>query len=147
MLTGEGGFQMNIQELATIMHHKLPIKIFIFNNGGYLTIKQTQILGFKGRIMGADKKSGLSFPNYKEIAKSHSIKYFQIKNHRNIENKIISIINNPHACICELIMDPNEEQIPKAINRRDSNGKSVPTDFEDMYPFLSREELISNKYK
>ena len=77
------------------MHHKLPIKIFIFNNGGYLTIKQTQILGFKGRIMGADKKSGLSFPNYKEIAKSHSIKYFQIKNHRNIENKIISIINNP----------------------------------------------------
>ena len=50
---------MNIQELATVMHNKLPIKIFIFNNGGYLTIKQTQILGFKGRIMGADKNSGL----------------------------------------------------------------------------------------
>ena len=66
-LTGEGGLQMNIQELATIMHHKIPIKIFIFNNGGYLTIKQTQILGFKGRIMGADKKSsGLSFPNYQK---------------------------------------------------------------------------------
>ena len=56
---------MNIQELATVMRNKLPIKIFIFNNGGYLTIKQTQILGFKGRIMGADKNSGLSFPNYK----------------------------------------------------------------------------------
>ena len=60
---------MNIQELATVMHNKIPLKIFIFNNGGYLTIKQTQILGFKGRIMGADKKSGLSFPNYSEIAK------------------------------------------------------------------------------
>ena len=62
-LTGEGGFQMNIQELATAMHNKIPIKIFIFNNGGYLTIKQTQILGFNGRIMGADNSSGLSFPN------------------------------------------------------------------------------------
>ena len=70
-LTGEGGFQMNIQELATIMHNKIPIKIFIFNNGGYLTIKQTQILGFNGRIMGADKKSGLTFPNYKSIAEAH----------------------------------------------------------------------------
>ena len=66
---------MNIQELATIMHNKIPIKIFIFNNGGYLTIKQTQILGLKGRIMGADKKSGLSFPNYHEIAKSHKLSY------------------------------------------------------------------------
>ena len=55
-LTGEGGLQMNLQELATVMHNKIPLKIFIFNNGGYLTIKQTQILGFKGRIMGADKK-------------------------------------------------------------------------------------------
>ena len=52
---------MNIQELATIMHHKIPMKIFIFNNGGYLTIKQTQILGFKGRIMGADKKVDYRF--------------------------------------------------------------------------------------
>ena len=66
---------MNIQELATVMHNKLPIKIFIYNNGGYLTIKQTQQLGFNGRIMGSNSKTGLSFPNYKEIAKSHKIKF------------------------------------------------------------------------
>ena len=52
---------MNLQELATVMHNKIPLKIFIFNNGGYLTIKQTQILGFKGRIMGADKKKWIIF--------------------------------------------------------------------------------------
>ena len=75
-LTGEGGFQMNIQELATIMHHKLPIKIFIFNNGGYLTIKRTDTR-FK-RIMRADKKAAYLSQIIK-IAKSHSIKYFQIK--------------------------------------------------------------------
>ena len=78
-LTGEGGLQMNIQEFATIMHNKLPIKTFIYNNGGYLTIKQTQQLGFKNRIMGSNKKTGLSFPNYKKIAESHNIKYYKIR--------------------------------------------------------------------
>ena len=143
-LTGEGGFQMNIQELATTMHHKIPIKIFIFNNGGYLTIKQTQILGFNGRIMGADNSSGLSFPNYKHIAKSHKMSYQKIKNHKDLGKNIRDILKSKNATICELIMNPNEEQIPKAINRRNDAGKSIPTDFEDMYPFLPREELSSN---
>ena len=68
-LTGEGGLQMNIQELATVLHHKIPIKIFVYNNGGYLTIKQTQQLGFKSRIMGSDKDVNF-FPNLKFISKS-----------------------------------------------------------------------------
>ena len=112
-LTGDGGFQMNIQELATVMHNKLPIKIFIFNNEGYLTIKQTQILGFNGRIMGADKNSGLSFPNYKLIAKSHGIDYLKVDNQINLINKIKLVMKKKGPVICELIMDPNEEQIPK----------------------------------
>lgn len=144
-LTGEGGLQMNIQELATIMHHKIPIKIFIFNNGGYLTIKQTQILGFKGRIMGADKNSGLSFPNYQKIANSHSVNYTKILNHNKLTSKLSKIINSKKTEICELFMNPDEEQIPKAINRRDKSGKSIPTDFEDMYPFLPKEELKKNQ--
>ena len=146
-LTGEGGLQMNIQELATIMHNKIPLKIFIFNNGGYLTIKQTQILGFEGRIMGADKTSGLSFPNYKDLAKSHKISYIKINNHRNLKNKISKVLKSSKTVICELIMNTDEEQIPKAINRRDKSGKSIPTEFEDMYPFLPRDELNSNQLK
>jgi len=143
-LTGEGGFQMNIQELATIMHNKIPIKIFVFNNGGYLTIKQTQLLGFDGRVMGADKKSGLSFPNYKKLASAHNILYKKIKNHKNLDKSIKSILNSKKAFLCELIMSPNEEQIPKAVNRRNELGKSIPAKLEDMYPFLSKEELSSN---
>ena len=146
-LSGEGGFQMNIQELATIMHNKIPIKIFIFNNGGYLTIKQTQQLGFNGRIMGADKSSGLSFPDYRKISHSHQMEYFCIKNHLDLDKNIKNIMNHKKPLLCELIMNPNEEQIPKAINKRGKDGKSVPTDFDDMYPFLSKEELISNKYE
>ena len=94
--------------------------------------------------MGADKSSGLSFPNYKEISKAHKIDYIKIKNHKELRNKLNKILKNKKSIICELIMNPDEEQIPKAINRRDSSGKSIPTEFEDMYPFLPRSELSSN---
>lgn len=143
-LTGEGGLQMNVQELATVMHNKLPIKIFIYNNGGYLTIKQTQQLGFKGRIMGSNSKTGLSFPNYEQLAKSHNIKYFKIDSNNNLKNKIKNTLFYKKPIICELILDHNQEQMPKAINKRGPDGKSVPTRFEDMYPFLSSEEIKKN---
>ncbi len=143
-LTGEGGLQMNIQELATVLHHKIPIKLFIYNNGGYLTIKQTQQLGFKSRIMGSDYKSGLSFPNYELISKSHGIKYFKISDTRKIKKTIEKILKVNEPVICELILDNEQEQMPKAINKRTSDGKSIPTTFEDMYPFLPKNELKSN---
>jgi len=143
-VTGEGGLQMNIQEFATIMHNKLPIKTFIYNNGGYLTIKQTQQLGFNNRIMGSNSKTGLSFPNYKKIAESHKIKYVKIKNNKNLKFKIKKILLDNKPVICELMLDNDQEQMPKAINKRMSNGKSVPTKFEDMYPFLSFDEIQEN---
>ena len=146
-LTGEGGFQMNLQELATVMHHKIPLKIFIFNNGGYLTIKQTQILGFKGRLMGSTKSSGITFPDYSKIASSHNINYFKIYNHKKLKDKIKKMLMIKKPIICELMMDPNEEQIPKAINRKNKDGKSVPTVFEDMYPFLNKKKLMESKYE
>lgn len=146
-LTGEGGFQMNLQELATVMHNKIPLKIFIFNNGGYLTIKQTQILGFNGRLMGSTKSSGIAFPDYSKIASSHDIDYFRIDNHKKLENKIKQILQINKPIICELMMDPNEEQIPKAINKKDNQGKSVPTVFEDMYPFLKKKIIMESKYE
>ena len=73
---------MTIQELATIQHHRLPVKVFVLNNGGYLTIKQTQELGFEGRYIGIDDDSGLSFPDFMKIAEAHSIKGVRLTSHR-----------------------------------------------------------------
>ena len=143
-LVGEGGLQMNIQELATIMHNKLPIKIFIYNNGGYLTIKQTQQLSFGSRIMGSNSNSGISFPDYRKIAQSHKIKYMKIVNNKNLKKKINKILIGNKPMICELMLDHNQEQMPKAINRRMPGGKSVATKYEDMYPFLSSAEIQEN---
>ena len=143
-ITGDGGLMMNIQELATIMHNKLPIKIFIFNNGGYLTIKQTQQLGFKGHLMGSNSESGISFPDFTVIGKAHNISTTRIKNHTNLNSRIKIFLNKDGPGICELILDNEQEQIPKAINKRDKFGKTTPTKFEDMYPFLDKKELQSN---
>ena len=145
-ISGDGGLQMNIQEFATIMHHNLPVKLFIYNNGGYLTIRQTQELGFNNRIMGSDNNSGLSFPNYKKIAESYDIKYFQLNNHRKLKENINKIINFKGPVICEIIMDNSQEQMPKAINKRNAEGKSIPTTFEDMFPFLSKKEIVESTY-
>lgn len=144
-VTGEGGLQMNIQEFATIQHHNIPLKVFIYNNGGYLTIKQTQQLGMESRIMGSDKNSGLSFPNYQKIAEAHKINYIKISDNNNLLKKIDSIILSKKSIICELMINPEQDQKPKAINRR-INGKSVATEFEDLYPFLSKKELNENQF-
>ena len=146
-LSGDGGLQMNIQELSTIMHHKLPIILFIFNNFGYLTIKQTQESGLGGRIMGADKKSGLSFPNYSKISKSYGIKFFQLDSNKMLEPKLKQILKYQGPVICELVMSPSQPQVPKLLNRRTKDGKfAIPTSFEDLYPYLSIEEINKNLF-
>ena len=142
-ISGEGGLQMNIQELATVMHNKLPIKLFIYNNGGYLTIKQTQELNF-GRLMGCNQETGLSFPIYQKIAEAHNIKFVRIGNHLNLKSKIVEILELDDPVICELIMDPNQSQIPKFVPRKDEHGKTIPTPIEDLYPYLDRKEFKEN---
>ena len=109
--------------------------IFIFNNDGYLTIKQTQQLGFKSRIMGANYNSGLSFPSFKKIANSFKLKYFSIRSNSEVDRVLNKIkkINKP--LICELFISPSQLQIPKAQNNRDKNGKTFPTKFENPFRF------------
>lgn len=143
-ITGEGGLMMNIQELATIMHHQIPVKIFIFNNGGYLTIKQTQELGFEGRLMGSTKESGIEFPDFLKLADAHSFESIRIFNHKELSEKITEIVLNPNPVVCELMMDPDQLQAPKSINRRNVDGTIKQTALEDSYPFLDQSEIDKN---
>ncbi len=143
-IAGDGGFLMNIQELATVMHHKLPVKIFILNNGGYLTIKQTQQLGFEGRLMGVDGETGLSFPDFLKIADAHNISSVRLDSHAGLKEKMQAFLNSSGPGLCEIIMDHDQQQMPKAINRRNADGTMSPTALEDMYPYLDKAELKEN---
>ena len=134
---------MNIQELATIMHHKPNLKIFLYNNKGYLTIKQTQQLGFNGRLMGSEDKD-LSFPKFDLIAKAHEIPYVSLDGYSNLSNSISDFLNIKGPAICELILDPEQPQVPKAINQKDKDGNTIVSKFEELYPFLSQDEIREN---
>ena len=127
---------LNIQEFATVMHHRLPIKLFILNNGGYLTIKQTQELGFEGRIMGATKESGLSFPDMLKIAEAHGFPAVRLDTQESLREQVGMVLDHPGPFVCEIMMDHNQEQIPKAVNRRQPDGTIRQTPLEDLYPFL-----------
>jgi acetolactate synthase-1/2/3 large subunit len=126
------------------MHHRLPIKLFILNNGGYLTIKQTQELGFEGRLMGVTEETGLSFPDMMMIAAAHRIPAVRLQTQERLRERVQEVLDQEGPGICEVMMDPNQAQVPKAVNRRLADGTIQQTPLEDLYPFLDREELQAN---
>ncbi|KKQ16903.1 MAG: Thiamine pyrophosphate protein TPP binding domain protein [Berkelbacteria bacterium GW2011_GWA1_36_9] len=143
-LEGDGSIQLNIQELQTIVHYKLPVKIFVFNNNGYLAIRITQEAYFKSHYVGSGPESGLSFPDLLKIAKAYGIPAIRISNHKNIEKKIKVVVNSEGPTICEIIMDPHQPLIPKVTSAVKPDGKLISKPLEDMYPFLPREEFYKN---
>jgi len=143
-LEGDGSLQVNIHELQTIVHHKLPIKLFVFNNNGYLSIRITQEVYFKSHYVGCDPKSGVSFPDLLKIAKAYGIKAVRIKSHANLEKKLKSVLDTKGPVICEIMMDPHQPLIPKVTSDVKPDGRLISKPLEDMYPFLPREEFYQN---
>src|SRR3990167_4035226 len=113
-ITGEGGLMMNIQELATVMHHKLNIKIFVLNNGGFFTLKQTQQVGVVGRLMGGNEETCLSFQSFHQIALAHGIyAYRRIDSHVNFNfylDYMLNIQNFYGPVITEIIISSDQPQ-------------------------------------
>ena len=143
-VTGEGSLQMNIQELQTIIHNKLPIKLFILNNDGYISIRNTQNGFFKGHKVGADKDSGISFPDTIKLANAYGFKTFKIDNQENLKDDLRNILNTDGAVVCEVMLSPNEKMEPKLSSQVKPDGKIVSKPLEDMYPFLDRDEFRDN---
>ena len=136
--------QMNMQELATIMHNQLPIKLFVLNNNGYLTIKQTQEHGFDGRLMGCNQETGLSFPDVLRLATAYEIKAVRLDNQENLKHELKQVLDCEKPVVCEIMMDPDQQQMPKTLNSKNPDGTIVTRPIEDMYPYLPSEELKEN---
>ena len=138
-IIGDGSFQLNIQELQTIIQYNLPIKIIIFNNGGYGAIKITQSTFFKNKF-GVDNDSGISFPNIEKIAFAYGIKYISASKNNEIEEKIKELINIKSVIILE-IFSSIQTRYPRLNAIKNDDGTFTNRPFEDMDPFMSREEL------
>ena len=143
-LNCDGGMMMNLQELQTVVHHKLPIKLFIFNNDGYLMIKHTQKALFEGRQAGTDAKSGVSCPDFSALADAFGIKKFQIRSWEDFDEIIPQVQAYEGTVICEVFMHPQQLFVPKLSLAIQKDGTLISPPLEDLSPFLQRKELEEN---
>lgn len=145
-LAGDGSLQMNIQELQTVIHHQMPIKIIYLNNDGYVSIKQTQDGFFAGHRVGSDPKSGISFPDILKLGEAYGFKTLQINSHKNLENEIDLIIDCHEPLICEVILTNDYKFFPKVASKKLEDGRMISAPLEDLAPFMDREEFRSNLF-
>lgn len=145
-LAGDGSIQMNIQELQTVIHHQMPIKIIYLNNNGYISIKQTQDGFFGGHRVGSDPKSGVSFPDIIKLGNAYGFKTYQITSQIDLEAQLQQVLNTEGPVICEVVLVEDYKFLPKVSSKKLDDGRMVSAPLEDLAPFLDREEFRSNLY-
>lgn len=143
-LAGDGSIMMNLQELQTIKHNNLPIKIFVIANEGYASIKQTQKNFFNGHMTGSGNDSGVSVPDFTKIAKSFGLQTEKIETPFQIKEKINTVLNAEGPVICEVVVKSDYGFSPKLSSRELEDGTIVSPSLEDMFPFLDRIEFEKN---
>jgi acetolactate synthase-1/2/3 large subunit len=143
-IAGDGSIMMNLQELQTIVGQKLPIKIFLLNNDGYLSIRQTQTAYFADNIVGCGPESGVSFPDFIKVAAAFGLPTRRCDAHADLAATIAATLDADGPQFCEIVIDRSQGFAPKLSSRRLDDGRMVSSPLEDMAPFLSREELAEN---
>lgn len=144
-LDGDGSFQMNLQELQTVVYNKFNIKIFILNNNGYHSIRQTQTNLFGLPLVGVCNGNGLSFPEMEKIACAYDVPYVKIDALADIPGKLKKILDTEGPVLCEVVVDSEQNFEPKLSSKVLPDGRIVSPEIDDMYPFLPREEYLQNK--
>jgi acetolactate synthase-1/2/3 large subunit len=143
-LAGDGSIMMNLQELQTIAGRGLPVKIFVMNNWGYHSIRQTQANFFSDNIVGCGTDSGLSFPDFGRVATAFSLPFRRCAHHRELDACIAQTLAELGPAVCEIVLDLAQAFSPKLSSRKLDDGRMITAPLEDMAPFLSREELKAN---
>lgn len=143
-LAGDGSIMMNLQELQTIVGLGLPIKMFVLNNQGYHSIRQTQRNFFPDNVVGCGLESGLSFPDFEKLAAAFGLPYLRCRRHADLDAAIAGTIDGDGPAVCEVMLDLAQGFAPRASSHRLADGRIVTAPMEDMAPFLDRAELAAN---
>jgi len=142
-IDGDGGFQMNIQELATVKRLNLPIKFFVINNGGYSSIRSSQQNYFQ-HLVAADETSGLHLPDLQKVSEAYGIPAVRISSQDNLSEDLQNAIQTPGPLVCEIMAIPDEVRAPRLSTVQKPDGSIVSRPIEDLWPFLDREEFHAN---
>lgn len=145
-IDGDGSVMMNIQELATIAHNNLDIKLVILNNNGYHSIRQTQTNLFRPPFIGIDGDSGVGFPDFGKLADAFGLRYFRIDNEAECDGMLETALDCEGPCICEVLLDPKQNFAPKSSSKVMPDGTITSPSLDDMAPFLDREEFGRIRY-
>lgn len=148
VLTGDGSIQMNLQELQTIISHQLPIKIFVINNGGYHSIRQTQTNLFRGEPLvgiGIDSGMGgvqdLSFPDMEKIAHAYGFPFIRAHHNEELHDAVAETLAIDGPAICEIMVTLTQQFLPKSAAKRLPDGSIISPPLEDLAPYLPDEEM------
>lgn len=143
-LAGDGSIMMNLQELQTISGNKYPVKIFILNNSGYVSIFQTHRNFFNGVEVGGGPKSGVTFPNFEKLSRAFDLPYRKAEKHEELSDAIMATLTVEGPAVCEIMIDENVAFAPKLGAKQHPDGRITSPPLEDLSPFLSREVLREN---
>ena len=138
-LAGDGSIMMNIQELQTIKHNNLPVKIFVINNNGYSSIRQTQKNFFEGRMTASGEDSGVSVPDFCKVSNAFGIDSVRLDNPQNMKEIINKVLNYDKPVLCEVMTEQEYIFQPKLSSRINPDGSMTSPALDDMYPFIEKE--------
>lgn len=144
---GDGSLMMNVQELETISYNKLNVKLFVLNNNGYHSIRQTQKNLFKPPLIGLDPGTGVGFPEFDKLAEAFGFHYFELDNEKEAAATVEKALNTEGPVFCNVVVDPAQNFVPKLSSKVLPDGSIVSPSMDDMFPFLPRDEYESNRYQ
>lgn len=146
-ITGDGSIQMNLQELQTIKHNKQNVKLIVFNNKGYLLIRQTQRNFEDGRLIGESETTGISFPDFERVAALYDMDFIRISSNQELDAGMAALLAASGPMICEVMTPSWQMLVPRVASKQLEDGTMVSMPYDDMFPFLPREEYEANQVR
>jgi acetolactate synthase-1/2/3 large subunit len=144
LVTGDGGMQTNVQELTTIGHNRMNIKVFVFSNAGYQSIRATQETFFNSHYVGSSAETGVGIPSFPKLADATGLGYARIRNNAELASEIPKVLASDGPVLCEVMLSPTQERLPRVKSYRREDGVMVSPALEDMYPPLPADEIRRN---
>lgn len=140
-LNTDGGIMFNLQELQLINEYKIPLKLFVFNNFGYSMIKISQDNLFSARYSGSTIESGISFPNFEDVAKTFGMNFYRANNLESLNSNLVDKLKDNESLLVEIVMSPDQKYLPRLATKKLENGTLVSPPLEDLDPPISIELL------
>lgn len=141
VIVGDGSFYSNVQELAVIKEHNLPVRVFVLNNDGYMSIRNTQTKYYEGRVYGVDASSGISFPPLSKIADAFGFDYHKVSNRNELRAQCDQLMHDKRPAIVEIMCKKEQEILPAQAFKILADGSRVQAPLHDMLPFMTQEEM------